>query len=508
MTTKPPLTSCTPSDARAMEMRYYLAMAAPFGIDLIVSAIFTSILGLPELFLRNLIYGAVALLAGIYIGARRLFRPIHDFLLSGTGFSAIERNLTQLPLRSAMLAMYCYLPLLLLRLILPLVLGAAMPGIVLGEILLPTWLDAILTVIVQLIFIFVAVYFLVSGYLEQLCNFLFEKHGVNLGLFYGSFSAKIAVAMGFTALGPLSLIAGELFSYSGERLVLEVLIDLSASAFGLFITLFWVSRSLTRPLGRLGSGMARVASGDLDLRLPVTSNEEIGELTAHFNRMVDGLRERQRIRETFGKYVSEQVASALLQQPGSERLSGETGEATLLFTDIEGFTTLSERLAPDLLIKVLNEYLEVVIDPIQRHGGMINSFIGDGLFASFNMPLANPRHAASALAAGIEIEQALRDREFSGGVKLRTRIGINTGIVIGGTIGAGERLSYTLLGDAVNTAARLQELNKQYGTSILFSGTTCNQLPEGHALRQIGDVPIRGRTETLMLYTLADDIAT
>jgi class 3 adenylate cyclase len=238
------------------------------------------------------------------------------------------------------------------------------------------------------------------------------------------------------------------------------------------------------------------------VRLPVTSNEEIGKLTAQFNQMVEGLRERQRIRETFGKYMSESVASALLKQTGDGRLSGETREATLLFTDIEGFTTLSERLAPDLLIAVLNEYLEAVVEPIQRHGGVVNSFIGDGLFASFNLPLAKAGHAASAVAAALDIQRATAERRFAGDVRLITRVGINTGTVIGGTIGAGDRLGYTLLGDAVNTAARLQVLNKEHGTRILVSETTRQLAGERFSFRSIGEVAIRGRTGRLQVYAV------
>jgi class 3 adenylate cyclase len=476
------------AEAAAVEWRYYQAMAAPFVIDVVISGIFTWILGLPEVFLNNLVIAGVVLLLGAHIGARRLFLPIRRFLRSGEDFAAIERPLTQLPLRSASLVMWLYLPILTLRLVLPLVLDA----VVIPGVPLPTWTDGFVTLTIQTLFIFVVVYFLISGYLERLCHFLFERRGVNLGLFFGRFARKIAVALVFTAVAPLVLVAGDLYSYTDERLVREIAIDLIASAFGLGVTLYWVSRSLTRPLARLGDGIARVADDDLGVRLPVTSNEEIGALTARFKQMVEGLRERRQIRETFGKYVSESVAAQLLKQAGDGRLTGETREATLLFTDIEGFTTHSERLAPDLLIAVLNEYLEVVVEPITRHGGVVSSFIGDGLFASFNLPLANPDHAASAIAAALDIQHVTSERRFSGGVQLATRIGINTGTVIGGTIGAGDRLSYTLLGDAVNTAARLQELNKSHGTRILLSEATRRLAGDRFGFRPIGEVPIRG----------------
>jgi class 3 adenylate cyclase len=203
--------------------------------------------------------------------------------------------------------------------------------------------------------------------------------------------------------------------------------------------------------------------------------------------------------------VSESVASALLHQSADGRLSGETREATLLFTDISGFTTLSEQLQPDTLIAVLNEYLEIVLEPIQRHGGVVNAFSGDGLFASFNLPLANEAHARCAVAAAIEIQRALEGRVFAGDVRLATRIGVNSGAVIGGTIGAGDRLSYTVLGDAVNTAARLQELNKAYGTRILVSEATRLLAGDGFGFAPIGDVAIRGRTGTLVVYRVDEE---
>ena len=489
------------AEAVAIEWRYYLAMAVPFGIDTVISGIFTAILEQPELFLRNLAMASAVLLLGGHVAARLLFRPIRCFLAGRIPFEAAERRLTQLPLHSALWITALYLPLLLFRLVGPMLLGwpALPPGFP-----MPTWIDAVLTVLVQTVFGFVVVYFLVSAFLEQLCHHIFHRHGVNLGLFFGRFGLKISVALCFGAAAAPILIAGEIVSYSDERLMQEVAVDLFASAFGLVILLYWVTRSLIRPLGRLGAGMAKVSGGELGVRLPVTSNEEIGALTAQFNQMVEGLRERQRIRETFGKYVSESVASALLKEAGDGRLRGETREATLLFTDIEGFTTLSERLTPDLLIAVLNEYLEAVVEPIQRHGGVVNGFIGDGLFASFNLPLANERHAASAVAAALDIQRATAERRFAGDVRLATRIGINTGTVIGGTIGAGDRLGYTLLGDAVNTAARLQELNKAHGTRILVSEATQQMAGDGFRFRAIGAVPIRGRSGTLTVHAVEE----
>jgi len=249
--------------------------------------------------------------------------------------------------------------------------------------------------------------------------------------------------------------------------------------------------------------MGRVAGGNLDQRVPVTSNDEVGELTGQFNSMVEGLREREQIRETFGRYVDESVAATILRRQGEGALSGETAEATILFTDIASFTTIAEYLTPTELVGALNEYLETVLEPIRAHGGVVNTFIGDGLFASFNMPLACEGHAVAAVRAAIDIQRAVGSRTFGDqGVALATRIGISTGSVIGGSVGAGQRLSFTLLGDTVNLAARLEQLNKEHGTRILVSESTREACGECFAFDALGSVQVRGRTETIAVYAI------
>jgi class 3 adenylate cyclase len=274
--------------------------------------------------------------------------------------------------------------------------------------------------------------------------------------------------------------------------------------FAMALAMFFVIRSLLRPVRILTGGIAKVADGDLKVRVPVTSNDEIGALTSAFNRMVEGLRDRERIRETFGKYVSESVANALIQQTSDSRIRAEARDATVLFTDIDGFTSIAEWLPAETLVTAVNEYLEVILEPIQRHGGVVNNFIGDGLLVSFNLPLANDDHASAAVAAAIEIDKLVSGRTFAGGVAFGTRIGVNTGVVIGGTVGAGDRLSYTLLGDPVNTAARLQELNKTHGTRILVSDATRLRCDGRFTFRSIGTVSVRGRTEPATIYSIGE----
>jgi len=486
------------AEARRVVRAYYLAMAIPCELDIVISAIYCWVHGLWDLFLSNLIMDLVVLLGGAMIMAHRLIRPIADYLFRDGQFTDIQRRLTQLPLLSAQGYVLLYAPLMLFRVLLPKI------GVQLDPLIpVATWADIIATLIIQVMFIFVFTYFMISGYLERLCSFLFRSRQVNLDLFFGRFQVKLAVALGFVGIGPLTLVAVEMFSYSGERLMREVAVDLLAAAFGLGVTLYWVATSLARPLARLSSGLQKVAAGDLAVRLPVTSNEEIGQATAQFNRMAAGLRERDFLRETFGKYVSESVATAILKESdGAGHLQGETRSATLLFTDIDGFTTISELMSPAQLIAMLNEYLSIVLEPIQRHGGVVSGFIGDGLFASFNLPASHESHANAAIAAAIDIQDRLNAHQFTDGLRLTTRIGIHTGPVIGGTVGHADRLTYTLLGDAVNTAARLQEMNKTYQTRILVSHETLRLVGENYDAIPVGEVEIRGRVERIPAYSV------
>jgi adenylate cyclase len=182
---------------------------------------------------------------------------------------------------------------------------------------------------------------------------------------------------------------------------------------------------------------------------------------------------------------------------------GEVALATIFFTDIEGFTTLSESLEPTELIKTLNEYFSAVVEPIERHGGTITQFQGDAILASFNLPEPEPDHAAHAVQAAIEIQALLAQRTFGNGLTLRSRVGINSGTVVGGLVGTGNRLGYTLHGDDVNLAARLEQLNKEYGTRIIVADRTVALAGRDRfPFRPLGETMTRGRSEPTTIYTV------
>ncbi|GMQ75276.1 MAG: hypothetical protein BMS9Abin01_0523 [Gammaproteobacteria bacterium] len=178
-------------------------------------------------------------------------------------------------------------------------------------------------------------------------------------------------------------------------------------------------------------------------------------------------------------------------------------EATILFTDIEGFTAIGESLSPERLIATLNEYFSVIAAPVERHGGAINQFQGDAILATYNVLVEDPNHAANAVRTALEIQKVLKGRTFGDGIPLKTRIGINSGVVVGGVVGAGDRLGYTVHGDEVNLAARLEQLNKDYGTGVIVSDSTC-ELAGRHRFpfERLGVVPVRGRQSPITIYTL------
>jgi class 3 adenylate cyclase len=175
--------------------------------------------------------------------------------------------------------------------------------------------------------------------------------------------------------------------------------------------------------------------------------------------------------------------------------------ATMLYSDIEGFTGIVEQMPPDQVMEMLNEYFPAVIEPIDRNGGIVNQFQGDAMLVTFNVPIADIHHAEKAVKTALEIQRVLHNRTFAG-MTLRTRIGINTGEIIAGNIGSGDRFNYTVHGDAVNLSARIEQLNKEYGTSVLVSGSTVDLLNDNYPLRQVGQVDIRGKTEPVQLFEL------
>jgi class 3 adenylate cyclase len=230
---------------------------------------------------------------------------------------------------------------------------------------------------------------------------------------------------------------------------------------------------------------------------PVLLNARIGACLEKKRLQDEVIEQLKFIREIFGKYVPESVAKQIVASKGM--LEPKQLKATILFTDIENFTTTAESIPPKQVVQMLSEYFPAVIEPITRHGGVVNQFQGDAMLVTFNVPIEDPLHAEKAVKAASEIQEVLKGQTFAG-VELRTRIGINTGDVIAGNVGAGDRINYTVYGDAVNVAARIEQLNKELGTLVLISESTVDLLRDKNVVESMGDVSIRGKKKTMRVF--------
>lgn len=267
----------------------------------------------------------------------------------------------------------------------------------------------------------------------------------------------------------------------------------------------FVSRSVAAPLRDVEAAMERVGGGDLDSRAPVVSNDEIGAVAEGFNRMVAGLRERERIRETFGKYVTPEVRDEILA--GRVSFSGQMREVTILFSDLRDFTPWVESHPPDEVVRDINAYFTLMEGAIRAHGGLVVQFIGDEIEAVFGAPVADPRHADHAVAAALEMCRRLdawnETRRAAGAIMLRHGVGIHTGEVLAASIGSPERLSYALVGDPVNLASRIQSLTKDVGGVVLVSGDSVRRLKEPFELEGLPAVRVKGRMAEVEVYRAA-----
>jgi class 3 adenylate cyclase len=265
-------------------------------------------------------------------------------------------------------------------------------------------------------------------------------------------------------------------------------------------SLIYITRSFTKPIHALLDEINKVRAGDFSTQAAVLTGDEIGVLTQEFNGMVVGLKERELIRDTFGKYVTRDVADAILNK--KVNVAGEVRQCTVLVTDIANYTTIAEDLTPQEVIEMLNEYFSVLVTIVQEHNGVVNKFIGDAIFAIFNVPLDDPDHAVHAIRAALAIEQASITRTFGKNRRLHTRIGINTGVVVAGNIGSAERMEYTVIGDEVNIAARLEQLNKDYDTHILLGENTYEMAKNQFDFNRLGSFQLKGKERSIEVFTV------
>jgi adenylate cyclase len=255
-------------------------------------------------------------------------------------------------------------------------------------------------------------------------------------------------------------------------------------------------RSIVGPIQDLQDGTERVAAGDLSTRVPVVGSDETGSLAGSFNQMVAGLEERERLREAFGAFVDPVLAERVIEE--GTTLEGEEAEVTVLFLDIREFTAFAERSSAREVVAELNRFYDYVVPLLAHHGGHANKFVGDGLLAVFGAPDRLSDHADRCVDAAVQIVEVVE--EAYGGA-LRIGIGVNSGPVVSGTVGGGGRVEFTVIGDTVNTAARVEEATRETGDAILVTEAVCRLLRHDHGgFVERRDVPLKGKTERVRLY--------
>lgn len=294
----------------------------------------------------------------------------------------------------------------------------------------------------------------------------------------------------------------------GPYLRLEkTLLLLAAAGLAVSITLsFWLARSVSRPVRDLARGAKKIEEGDYEHRVVTKQRDEIGTLAMAFNNMSHGLAERDRIRSLLGKVVSPAIAAEMM---GKEiTLGGEQREVTVLFSDIRNFTGICERLTPAEMLDTLNLCFTEMSAIIERHGGVVDKYVGDAIMALFGAPITHARDADAALCAALEMCDALdalnRQWRDEGRPTLEMGIGINTDVVIAGNMGSQTRLNYTVIGDGVNLASRLEGLTKnpEYNSRIIVGATTLAVACENYETRPLGEVVVKGKQKPTPIFAL------
>ncbi|OBK76597.1 adenylate/guanylate cyclase domain-containing protein [Mycobacterium sp. 1164985.4] len=315
---------------------------------------------------------------------------------------------------------------------------------------------------------------------------------------FAAWSISSILAVAFSNVVGAAMLGAAFHQISGKP-VFAILLGCVAMAFAVPVTVGVGFAPSLRPIHDLAEGTERVTAGNYTQRLPVVQDDDLGALAASFNRMQAGLAERQRLQAAFGTYVDPALATKLLEQ-GDDVFTGERREVTVMFVDIRDFTPFAEANPAEDVVARLNALFEIVVPAVVDAGGHVNKFLGDGALAVFGAPNDLADHADAALNAAVLIQRLVAERF---GNELRIGIGINTGTVIAGTIGGGSKLEFTLIGDTVNVAARVEQLTKTTGDTILITEQAIDALtarPPGLVGR--GSHALKGKSAATAVFSV------
>lgn len=320
--------------------------------------------------------------------------------------------------------------------------------------------------------------------------------GVSIRLITAWMLATGVPVLGMLALAVSTLAGG---THGMDQTLASILFLAALTLAAGLSAIFVAARSVADPIAAMRGALARVEAGEFDARVAVNDGSEVGLLQAGFNDMATGLAERERIREAFGTYVDQEVADHILRE-GTD-LAGEEVEVTMMFIDIRNFTGFAETVTAPELVATINRLFARAVPIIHAHHGHVDKFVGDGLLAVFGAPRRQADHADRALAAALNIQRAV-DEEFAG--ELSIGVGLNSGMVVAGNVGGAGRLEFSVIGDAVNVAARVEAATRKTGDIILLAQRTKDLLHDSDVpLIARPNLTLKGKQGTATLYAPA-----
>lgn len=305
---------------------------------------------------------------------------------------------------------------------------------------------------------------------------------------------------------------GAVVSLTSEETILEVSNEVkrraifvagSAVSMAIFF-IFLFSMTLTSPIEKLAEMINLVSKGNFDVkaRSKVRSQDEVGDLAEAFDHMTEGLKERDKVKSLFSKFHGSSVAEDLISKDIG--VGGQTKNVVVFFSDIRGFTSFSEKRSPEEVVEMLNEYFGVMVKIINQHGGVVDKFIGDAIMAVWGAPQSSAKDAHHAVRACLEMRRALEKlnetRLQRGQPAINIGMGLHAGPAISGTIGSDERMEYTVIGNTVNTASRIEASTKAFGADLLISDTVVERIGEDFKYELAGAAEVKGRTEALQMF--------
>ena len=301
---------------------------------------------------------------------------------------------------------------------------------------------------------------------------------------------------------PVGLVYQAVYEIATRNIILALIVLLTS-----ILGIWFFSMSISRPIRSLVKATNQIEAGEYSIDLKPKSKDEIGLLTSSFINMSKGLLEKERLKETFGKFVNKEVAQRAAS--GELKLGGERRVATIFFSDIRSFTAISENMSPEDVVEFLNAYMTRMVDCVEVTYGVVDKFIGDAIMAVWGCPVTQgspTRDADFAIRASLMMRRSLLDFNKGRGTPdkpiLRIGCGINTGYVLAGQIGSAKRMEYTVIGDVVNTASRIEALNKPFGTDILISENTYKLLKERIIVEPMQPIRVKGKQAPLQIYAL------